>query len=134
MKQVKVALKTGEIIKVMDREVEGLRKAGLLADEMNNSFTLDPQTEEKEQSGKGEHREEKLEESEYIKKALENNQDQLKKKPIKQPAYKLPVLTTKQRRDRIKQAKKLKRQGYSQREIGRRLNVSHVAVGKWLKK
>jgi len=107
--KVKVTLKTGEVIEVLPQEVEGLGKAGLLM-------------------------EEKLEESEDIKKALENNQDQLKAEPIKQPAYRLPVLTTKQRRDRIRQAKKLKRQGYSQREIARRLNVSHVAVGKWLKK
>jgi len=106
---VKVTLKNGEVIKVMEREVEGLRKAGVLM-------------------------EEKPEELESIKKATEDNQVQLKAESIKQPAYKLPVLTTRERRDRTRQAKKLKRQGYSQREIARRLNVSHVAVGKWLRK
>ena len=105
--KVKVTLKTGEVIEVLPQEVEGLGKAGLLI-------------------------EEKLQEPQPLKKAPENNQ--LKAESIKQPAYRLPVLTTKQRRDRIRQAKKLKRQGYSQREIARRLNVSHVAVGKWLKK
>lgn len=48
------------------------------------------------------------------------------------PGYKLPVLTQGERRARIKQAKKLNRQGYSQREIARQLNVSHTAVQKWL--
>ena len=114
--KIKVTLKNGEVIEVLPGEVEGLRKAGLIADGVSDSLTLDPQTEVEEQPGKEEHYEEE---------------------PIKhekKPAYKLPVLTTKERRDRIKQAKKLKRQGYSQREIGRRINVSHVAVGKWLKK
>jgi len=62
----------------------------------------------------------------------ESQEEETRIEPEEKPAYKLPVLTTKQRRDRIRQAKKLKRQGYSQREIARRLNVSHVAVGKWL--
>jgi len=53
--------------------------------------------------------------------------------PEKKPAYRLPVLTSGQRKARIKEAKKLKRQGYSIREIGRRLGVSHVAVIKWFR-
>lgn len=106
MQKVKVTLKTGRVIEVLPGVVEGLKKAGLLM-------------------------EEKPDKSNTIKKALEDNQDQLKAESIKQPAYKLPVLTTRERQDRIRQAKKLKRQGYSQREISRRLSVSHTAVQKW---
>ena len=71
--------------------------------------------------------EEKPEGSEDIKKIPEDNQVQLK------AAYKLPVLTTRERNSRIKQAEKLKRKGYSMREIARRLSVSHTAVEKWFK-
>ena len=67
--------------------------------------------------------------------------EQLKKKeyskekePEKKPAYRLPVLTTEERKARIKEAKRLKQQGYSVREIGRRLGVSHTAVQKWFNK
>lgn len=73
-------------------------------------------------------------------KLLEENQEvgevvtQNKPAEKKQPGYKLPVLTQGERKARIKQARKLNRQGYSQREIARQLGVSHVAVGKWLKK
>jgi DNA-binding transcriptional regulator YiaG len=63
-------------------------------------------------------------------KSVEQNEPEQKKKP----GYKLPVLTQGEKKARIKQAQRLKKQGYSQREIARQLGVSHVAVGKWLKK
>lgn len=47
--------------------------------------------------------------------------------------YKLPVLTKKERRQRIRQAKKLVKAGYSIREVGRKLNVSHTCIIKWRK-
>jgi DNA invertase Pin-like site-specific DNA recombinase len=52
----------------------------------------------------------------------------------KKPAWKLPILTTRERRDRIRRAKKLKRKGYPIREIARQLGVSHVSVLKWFRK
>ncbi len=122
-KLVKVTLKTGEVIQVLPMEVEGLRKAGLLMDEEQN----------KELSSKPVNYDNELEEIEDIKKANENVPNVTDSGQKRKPAYKLPVLTTKERRDRIRQAKKLKRQGYSQREIARQLNVSHTAVQKWLK-
>ena len=100
----KVTLKTGKEIECLPGEVEGLRRAGLLM-------------------------EEKPEGPEDIKKIPEDNRIRVQLKP----AYKLPILTTRERRSRIKQARKLKRKGYSMREIARRLSVSHTAVGKWFK-
>jgi DNA-binding NarL/FixJ family response regulator len=64
---------------------------------------------------------------------MEENRVQPKAESIKPPVYKLPVLTSRQRNSRIRQAKKLKRKGYSIREIARRLDVSHTAVEKWFK-
>lgn len=60
--------------------------------------------------------------------------DKEKQPKNKEYLNKLPVFTTEERKARIKEAKRLKQQGYSIREIARRLNVSHVTVGKWLKK
>lgn len=56
-----------------------------------------------------------------------------KSESMKTPAYKLPVLTSRERNSRIKQAKRLRWEGYSMREIARRLGVSHTAVEKWFK-
>ena len=100
----KVTLKNGKEIEVLPAEVEILRRAGKLM-------------------------EEKPEGPEDIKKIAEDNQVRIQLKP----AYKLPVLTTRERQSRIKQARKLHRRGYSIREIARRLSVSHTAVEKWFK-
>jgi len=101
--KVKVTLKTGKVIEVLPGEVEILRKAGLLM-------------------------EEKPEESEDIKKDTPEGKS---KEPERIPG--IPVLTHSERKGRIKQARKLKKQGLSQREIGRRLGVSHTAVQKWFR-
>ena len=69
-----------------------------------------------------------LVEEEIQDKSVEQNEPEEKK----QPGYRLPILTQGERQARIKQAKKLNRQGYSQREIARQLGVSHTAVQKWL--
>jgi len=100
----KVTLKNGKEIEVLPAEVEILRRAGKLM-------------------------EEKPEGPEDIKKIAEDKRIRVRLKP----AYKLPILTTRERRSRIKQARKLHRRGYSIREIARRLSVSHTAVEKWFK-
>ena len=59
-----------------------------------------------------------------------------KEKQLKKKEYlnKLPVLTTEEKKARIKEAKRLRRKGYSVREIARRLGVSHTAAQKWFNK
>ena len=107
---VRMQLKDGTAIEILPEEVEGLRNAGLLMEE------------------------------EIQDKPVEQNEPKRENPPKKetgepeQPGYKLPVLTQGERKARIRQAKKLYRQGYSQREIARQLGVSHTAVQKWFKK
>ena len=60
--------------------------------------------------------------------------DTLKKEPEKKLSYKLPVLTTKEKRNRIKEAKKLRKQGYPLRYIAKKIGVSHVSILKWVRK
>ncbi len=109
-------MRDGRTILVLPGETEGLRKAGLLKEDplLPGEETPEEETPQPE--------EETLEE--------ETREPDQKRKT----GYKLPVLTQGERRARIKQAKKLNRQGYSQREIARRLGVSHTAIQKWFKK
>jgi DNA invertase Pin-like site-specific DNA recombinase len=73
-------------------------------------------------------------------KLLEENQEagevvtQNKPEEQKQSGYKLPALNRKERKQRIRQAKKLVKVGYSIREVGRKLGVSHTSILRWKRK
>ena len=112
--KVRVQLKKdGERIDVLPEEVQILREAGLLLEEETQDKPIKQNEPEQEDPPKE-----------------ENWEPEQKGRSV----YTLPVLTRKQRRQRIREARKLIKKGYSIRETARRLNVSHTSVLRWKRK
>jgi len=110
---VEVRLKSGKTIEILPEEVSVLRSQGKLIEEdqeerevidVDHGGTPAPE---------------------------DVSQETITLPAINPEPVQSPALTSKQRKERIRKARKLRRQGYPVREIGRRLNVSHTAVLKW---
>ena len=109
-KFVEVELRDGRTIQVLPGEVEGLRNAGLLMEEETQDKPIEQNESEREDPP-----EEKTRETEQNKRS----------------SYQLPILTKKERRQRIRRAKKMVKAGYSIRATALKLNVSHTSIIRW---